>query len=210
MIKLLIADNHVVVRRGLKRILADAPDIVVAGEAASGEEVLNAVRGEDWDAVVLDITMPGSSGLDVLKQLKHERPQLPVLILSVHAEEQYAVRALRAGAAGYMAKNAAPTALVEALRRIVNGRRYVSSDLAELLASEMAGGNEARPHHRLSDREFQVMLMIASGRTIMDIAEGLALSPKTVSTYRRRLLQKMGLASNADLIRYTMQNRLIE
>jgi DNA-binding NarL/FixJ family response regulator len=210
MIKLLIADNHAVIRRGLKRILANSPDIVVAGEAASGDEVLNAVRGEDWDAVVLDISMPGSNGLEVLKQLKHERPQLPVLILSVHAEEQYAVRALRAGAAGYMAKTAAPTALVEAVRRIVTGRKYVSSDLAELLASEMAGGNDARPHHRLSDREFQVMLMLASGRTIMDIAERLALSPKTVSTYRRRLLEKMGLASNADLIRYTLQYHLIE
>jgi DNA-binding NarL/FixJ family response regulator len=154
--------------------------------------------------------MPGSNGLDVLKQVKHERPELPVLMLSVHAEEQYALRALRAGASGYITKTGAPTELIDGIRRVVAGRKYVSSDLAELLAAELGGSAEVLPHHRLSDREFQVMLMLAAGRSIMDIAERLALSPKTVSTYRRRLLEKMGLLSNADLIRYTVTHRLVE
>jgi len=210
MIKVLIADDHAVVRQGLKRILQDAHDMVVAGEAVNGQEVLKKARAEAWDVVILDISMPGHSGLDILKELEHERPKLPVLVLSVHSEDQYAMRVLRAGASGYMTKDSAPGELVNAVRKVASGGRYVSPLLAEKLAFEIGPGSNKLPHETLSDREFQVLRMIATGKAVGEIATELSLSPKTISTYRARLLQKMNLTTNAELIHYAIRNHLIE
>jgi DNA-binding NarL/FixJ family response regulator len=210
MIRALIADDHAVVRQGLKQILGDTPEMVVAGEATNGQEVLDRVRAETWDVVVLDISMPDRSGLDVLKQLRSERPKLPVLVLSMHSEDQYAVRVLKAGASGYLTKDSAPDELVKAIRKVVSGGRYVSSFLAEKLAFEIGTDPSRLPHETLSDREFQVLRLIAAGESVTEIAAELYLSVKTVSTYRARLLQKMNLTTNAELIHYAMQNHLID
>jgi two-component system invasion response regulator UvrY len=210
MIRALIADDHAVVRQGLKQILGDTPEMLVAGEATNGQEVLDKVRAEPWDVVVLDISMPDRSGLDVLKQLRSERPKLPVLVLSMHSEDQYAVRVLKAGASGYLTKDSAPDELVKAIRKVVSGGRYVSSLLAEKLAFEIGTDSSRLPHETLSDREFQVLRGIAAGKSVTEIAAELYLSPKTVSTYRARLLQKMNLGTTAELIHYAMQNHLID
>jgi DNA-binding NarL/FixJ family response regulator len=210
MIRVLIADDHAVVRQGLKQILGGTPEMLVAGEATNGQEVLDKVRAETWDVVVLDISMPDRSGLDVLKQLRSERPKLPVLVLSMHSEDQYAVRVLKAGASGYLTKDSAPDELVKAIRKVVSGGRYVSSFLAEKLAFEIGTDSSRLPHETLSDREFQVLRGIAAGKSVTEIAAELYLSPKTVSTYRARLLQKMNLTTNAELIHYAMQNHLID
>jgi two-component system invasion response regulator UvrY len=210
MIRALIADDHAVVRQGLKQILGDTPEMVVAGEATTGQEVLDKIRAETWDVVVLDISMPDRSGLDVLKQLRSERPKLPVLVLSMHSEDQYAVRVLKAGASGYLTKDSAPDELVKAIRKVVSGGTYVSSFLAEKLAFEIGTDTSRLPHETLSDREFQVLRLIAAGNSVTEIAAELYLSPKTVSTYRARLLQKMNLTTNAELIHYAIQNHLID
>jgi two-component system invasion response regulator UvrY len=210
MIRALIADDHAVVRQGLKQILGDTPEMLVAGEATTGQEVLDKVRAETWDVVVLDISMPDRSGLDVLKQLRSERPKLPVLVLSMHSEDQYAVRVLKAGASGYLTKDSAPDELVKAIRKVVSGGTYVSSFLAEKLAFEIGTDSSRLPHETLSDREFQVLRLIAAGKSVTEIAAELYLSVKTVSTYRARVLQKMNLGTNAELIHYAMQNHLID
>lgn len=210
MIKVLIADDHAVVRQGLKRILQDTHEMMVAGEAVNGQEVLKKVRAEAWDVVILDISMPGHSGLDILKELEHERPKLPVLVLSMHSEDQFAMRVLRAGASGYLTKDSAPDELVKAVRKVARGGKYVSPSLAEKLAYEIGPDSNKLPHETLSDREFQVLRMIATGKAVGEIATELSLSPKTISTYRARLLQKMNLTSNAELIHYAIQNHLID
>jgi two-component system, NarL family, invasion response regulator UvrY len=210
MIRVLIADDHAIVRRGLRQILQELPDVDGIDEAANGQEVLARVRKNAYDLVLLDISMPGNSGLDVLKQIKFERPKLPVLMLSMHPEEQYAVRALKAGASGYLTKESAPEQLINALTKILQGGKYVSEVLAEHIASNLGHPGDRLPHEDLSDREFQIMRMLASGRTVTEIGEELSLSAKTVSTYRTRVLSKMGFKNNADITRYAMQNQLLE
>ena len=200
MITVLIADDHAVVRQGLKQIIADQKDMVVGGEAKNGHEVIELLRQKEWDVVVLDITMPGRSGLDILKDIKSERPELPVLMLSMHPEDQYALRALRAGAAGYLTKESAPEELVVAIRRILRGKKYITESVADAMVDDIKGAVDKEPHDKLSDREFQVLTMIGSGKSLSDIAEELSLSVKTVSTYRTRLLEKMHLKNNAELV----------
>ncbi len=210
MIRILIADDHRIVREGLKQILAETPDMTVVDEASNGQEVLGKVWENDYDVVLLDISMPGRSGLDILKQLKNERPKLAVLVLSMYSEEQYAIRALRAGASGYMTKESAPDDLIEAIRKVSTGRKYISPTVAEKLAVSLEANDERPAHGNLSDREYQVMCMIASGKTIKTIADELSLSVKTVSTYRTRILEKMRMKNNAELTHYSIQNRLVE
>ena len=210
MIHVLIADDHEVVRRGLKDILESERGMRVVAEAASGTEAITLARKTRLDAIVLDISMPGMSGLDVLKELKTICPDVPVLILSIYPEEQYAIRVLKAGAAGYLTKDAAPEELVAAVRRVISGRKYVSPTLAERLARELEEGTDKQPHERLSDREFQLLLMIARGRTVGEIAIELSLSVKTVSTYRSRVLEKTGMRNNAEIMRYVMERNLLD
>lgn len=210
MIKILIADDHAIVREGLKQIVADTSDMIVTAEASDGHEVLALLSKNNYDVVVLDMAMPGLTGLDILKQIKRETPKLPVLILSVHPEEQYAVRSLKAGASGYLTKESAPDELITAIRKVSMGGKYIPSSLAEKLAFELEVDAEKPPHKTLSDREFQVMCMIAKGRTIKNIAEELFLSPKTVSTYRSRILEKMKMKSNEELTHYVINNHLID
>jgi len=210
MIKILIADDHAIVRRGLKQILAETPDMVVAGEAHNGQELLEKARGHQWDVVVLDISMPGRGGLDILKQLKSERPKLPVLMLTIHPEDQYAVRVLRAGASGYLTKESAPDHLVEAIRKVARGGKYISPHLAEKLAFNLEPLSEKPLHEALSDREFQVLRFIASGKTVKEIGEELSLSVKTISTYRTRILEKMKMRNNAELTHYAIQQKLVD
>lgn len=210
MIKILIADDHAIVREGMKQMLAGVPDMVVADEASSGQEALNKIWKGDFDVVVLDIAMPGKSGLDTLKELKSEKPRLPVLILSMYPEEQYAVRVLKAGASGYLTKESAPDELVAAIRRISQGKKYISSSLAEKLAVDLDADAKKPFHEALSDREFQVLCLIASGKTVGEIAEKLSLSVKTISTYRTRILEKMHMKNNAELTYYAIQHHLVE
>lgn len=210
MIKILIADDHTIVREGLKQIVANTDDMEVADEARTGYEVLNKVRNHDYDMVVLDISMPDKHGLDILKQLKSQKPLLPVLVLSMHPEEQYAVRALKGGAAGYLTKESAPDELITAIRRISMGRRYISTSLAEKLAFDLTRDSRKPLHVTLSDREYQVMCMIAAGKRPKDIADELCLSIKTISTYRSRILAKMGMKNNAELTRYAIKQGLVE
>jgi two-component system, NarL family, invasion response regulator UvrY len=210
MIRALVADDHAVVRRGLKDLLGESGDIVVEGEAGSGRELLEKVHERTWDIVVLDINLPDQNGLDLLVELKHVRPDLPVLILTICAEEQFAVRALRAGAAGYVTKESAPEELIQAVRKVVGRGRYVSPGVAERLAHWVDAGAERPPHEILSTREFQIFRLLASGRSVSRAAEEVCLSVKTVSTYRTRILEKMNLKTNADLTLYAVRNRLIE
>jgi two-component system invasion response regulator UvrY len=209
-LKILIADDHPVFRRGLRQIIEEAPDLIVIAEAADGAEALLKARAGSCDVVLLDITMPVKNGIDTLSQLKHERPALPVLVLSMHPEEQYAVRALRAGAAGYLTKESAPEELVAAIRKVCAGGKYVSASLAEHLASIVLREGESLPHDTLSRREYQVMCLIASGKTVSEVARELTLSVKTVSTYRARILEKLQVKNNAELMRYATQNQLVE
>jgi two-component system invasion response regulator UvrY len=208
-IKILIADDHPIVRAGFKQVISDMSDMLVADEAANGQEVLNYIRKKDYDLVLLDISMPGRSGLEVLKDLKSEKPKLPVLILSIYPEEQYAIRALRAGASGYMTKASAPNELIAAIRKISEGGKYISASLAEKLAYYLDGDASKPPHETLSDREYQVMLMIASGKTVTEIADELCLSVKTISTYRTHILDKMKMKNNAEITLYAVQNKLV-
>ena len=209
MIKILIADDHAIVREGLKQIVAETSDMVVVDEASNGQETLDKVWKNDYDVVVLDISMPGRSGLDILKQLKGERSKLPILVLSMHPENQYAVRVLKAGADGYLTKESAPDELIAAIRRVSLGRKYVSSSLAEKLAFDLE--IEEKPlHETLSDREYRVMCMIASGKTVTEIAEEFSLSVKTISTYRSRALEKMEMRNNSELTHYAIKNLLVD
>ncbi len=210
MLRILIADDHAIVRQGLKQIVTETRDMFVAGEARNGQELLNKIKDDDYDVVVLDITMPGRNGIDVLRQLRTERPRLPILMLSIHPEEQYALRALRAGASGYLTKESAPDELVVAIRKVSSGGKYISASLAEKLAFELEAGREQAPHETLSDREYRVMCMIASGKTVMVIARELMLSEKTISTYRSRILQKMNMKNNAELTYYAIKNQLVD
>jgi len=210
MIRILVADDHAIVREGLKQILADVKDMTVRDEAAGGLEALAKIRGGEFDVILLDISMPGRSGLEILKEIKAEHPKLPVLILSMHAEEQYAIRALRAGASGYLTKASAPDELIGAIRKVSCGRKYVSASLAEKLAFELEIDTKRPPHETLSDREYQVMLMIASGKTVKEIADELCLSVKTISTYRTRVMEKMNMKKNAELTLYAIQNHLVD
>ncbi len=208
--KVLIADDHAIVRRGLKLILSEEFDRIIFGEARNGQEVLDLVWKQDWDIVVLDITMPGRSGLEVLKELKQLRPKLPVLILSMHSEDQFGMRVLKAGAAGYMTKENVPEELVKAIKKVLAGGKYISPGLAEQLAFNLEEDTGRPPHEKLSDREYQVMCMIASGRTVKEIADELALSIKTISTYRTRILEKLKMKSSAELTYYAVKNKLVD
>jgi two-component system invasion response regulator UvrY len=210
MLKILIADDHAIVRQGLKQIVTETRDMTVAGEASNGQELLNKIREGEYDVVVLDITMPVRDGMDVLRQLRSEKPRLPVLMLSIHPEEQYALRALRAGASGYLTKESAPDELVVAIRKVSSGGKYISASLAEKLAFELEFGHEQALHEVLSDREYQVLCLIASGKTVTEIAQELSLSEKTISTYRSRILEKMNMKNNAELTYYAIKNQLIE
>jgi two-component system invasion response regulator UvrY len=210
MIKVLIADDHAVVLEGLKQILSETPDINVAAEATHGQEVLDKIRSTAVDVVVLDIAMPGRSGLDVLLHLKRERPNLPVLVLSIHPEDQYAVRVLKAGACGYLTKESAPDQLIAAIRKVVVGGKYVSSSLAEKLAFDLESDVDKPLHETLSDREYEVLCLIALGKTVKEIADKLSLSVKTISTYRSRILEKMKLKNNAELTHYVIRQGLVE
>jgi two-component system, NarL family, invasion response regulator UvrY len=207
--KILLADDHAVVRHGLKQILTDAFKHATYGEARNAQEALDLVWKQKWDVVVLDITMPGRSGLDVLREIKKFKPRLPVLVLSMHPENQFAVRVLKTGASGYMTKESAPDELVGAVKKVLAGGRYVSNALAENLAASLSV-NQKAPQEKLSDREFQVLRLIASGKMITDIARELSLSVKTISTYRSRVLEKMGMKNNAELMHYAIQHRLVE
>jgi two-component system invasion response regulator UvrY len=207
--KILLADDHAVVRHGLKQILADEFKRASFGEARNAHEALDLVWKEHWDVVVLDVTMPGRSGLEVLREIKKSKPRIPVLVLSMHPENQFAVRVLKRGASGYMTKESAPAELVGAIKKVLAGGRYVSNSLAEKLATYLAS-DQKPPQELLSDREFQVLRLIASGKIVSEIARELSLSVKTISTYRTRILEKMGLRNNAELMHYAMQHQLVE
>lgn len=208
--KVLIADDHPVVRHGLKQILSADSDMTVVGEAKNGNEAMELARKLEWDVAVLDYSMPGRSGLELLAEMKREFPQRPVLVLSMHPEELHARRVLKAGGAGYMNKESAGHELAAAIRKVVNGGRYVSASLAERLAVELTPDAQKPPHETLSDREYRVMWLIASGKPINRIAKEMFLSPSTISTYRVRILRKLGLTSNAELVQYAVRHQLIE
>jgi two-component system invasion response regulator UvrY len=209
-IRILIADDHPLLRRGLKDILLRELDGAVCGEAANAQQVISEVQRQDWSLVILDVTMPGRSGLDVLKDLKGLRPKLPVLVLSMHPEDQLSKRALKTGASGYMNKESAPEELIKAVRKVIAGGTYVSPALAERLAVDLHEDSGQPLHEALSVREFEVLRLIASGKTTSQIAELLHLSPPTVSTYRTRILEKMNMTTTAELIKYAMGNRLVD
>ena len=207
--RILIADDHSVVRRGVKQIIKDEFTSVHMGEASTVQEVFTLLRAQKWDLLILDINLSGKNGLEVLKELKSRKSKIPVLVLSMHPEDQFALRAVRAGAAGYLTKAGAPEELVKAIGKILAGGRYVTATLAEKLATEISGDPDKPPHELLSDREYHVMCMIASGKTVTEIGDELSLSVKTISTYRRRLLEKMDLHTNAELTHYVIRNGLV-
>lgn len=210
MIKVAIVDDHAIVRTGLRQFLSDQNDIEVVGEASNGAEALALVRAGNLDVLLMDISMPGQSGIDVLGNIRARAPELPVLILSAYPEQHYATALLRQGASGYLNKECEPDEIVTAVRTLARGRRYITSEVAELLAEQLHGDTEQEPHEKLSEREFQVFLRLARGETITVIADVLALSIKTVSTYRSRVLEKMNLSSNSDLTYYALKHQLIE
>lgn len=209
MIRIVIADDHTIMREGLKRILDGADDIAVVGEATNGFEVLDRVRDGGFDLLLLDLSMPGRSGIDLIRQIKVEAPKLPMLILTMHDEEQYAVRTIRAGAQGYLTKESAGTQLVSAIRRVAAGRPYISPQVAEQLALNIMSPEKELPHKRLSDREFEVFTMLVSGRTLTEIGEQLHLSVKTVSTHKTRIQQKMQMQSLSEIIQYAVAHNLL-
>lgn len=209
MIRILIADDHHVVRKGLRQILLDEFPASVIEEVADAEELIKKVMHAQWDVVISDLSMPGRSGLDALQQIKLSYPNLPVLILSIHPEEQYALRALKSGASGYLSKDAAPDELVKAVKKVMLGKKYISQAIAEKLASSFSSDSLLSPHENLSDREFDVMKLLANGKSVSEIAERLSLSVTTVSTYRARVMVKMNLKSNSDLTRYAIEYKLI-
>lgn len=211
MIHILIADDHDILRAGLKHILADSGDIVVAGEAGNGIEALGLLRSGQWDAIVLDLTMPGRNGIELIKQIRSEFPRLPILILSMHKEDIYAVRALKAGAAGYLCKDNAEAFLAEAIRKVHGGGLFINQNVAERLTMDILQGRHAElPHNRLTDREHQVFLLIVQGMGVSEIGRHLNLSVKTVSTHKASIQAKMDLANTAELVRYAVENRLVE
>lgn len=210
MIKIIIADDHEIVRAGLKQIIADSKEMHVKGEAHDGQQLLEKVRAERYDVILLDIKMPGRSGLEILKQLKTEYPDLPVIVLSMHPEDQYAVRTIKAGASGYLTKETAGEKLIEAIKKVYNGGKYIGPTLAEKLADSIANDKQKAPHEYLTDREYQVICLIASGKTVTEIARELFLSVKTISTYRQRILEKMNMKNNAELTHYVINNNLLE
>lgn len=209
--KILIADDHAILRAGLKHLLSDYPDIQVGGEAANGQEVLTLVRTQNWDVLLLDMTMPGKSGIELIKQIKLIVPKLPILILSMHKEDVFAVRALKAGASGYLCKDNAEEQLVAALRKVATGGLYITATVAEKLALDVLQGDDRStpPHTRLSDREYQIFQAIVSGESVSDIAHKLNLSVKTVSTHKTHIMEKMACDNVADLVRYAIQHELL-
>ena len=210
MIKILVVDDHALIRKGMKQILDNTEDMRVAGEADSGAQAIRMVQASPYDVVLLDITMPDRNGIDVLRQLKINHPQMPVLMLSMHPEEQYALRSMKAGAAGYLSKQSAPTQLVKAIRQVASGKKYISSELAEQLAEGLSQGYQELLHQTLSNREYQTLCLMASGKSLSEIADTMSLSAKTVSVYRARLLEKMKLKNNAEAVRYAINNHLID
>ncbi|MCD6076469.1 MAG: response regulator transcription factor [Ramlibacter sp.] len=211
MIRIVLADDHAIVREGLKRIVGDAADFTVAGEAADGTEVMRVVRETEFDVLVLDLSMPGRSGMELIKLVKAEKPRLRILVLSMHQETQYAVRAIKSGASGYLTKESAPAQLEQAIRKIAAGGAYISSEVAEQLAlGAMPGGGGALPHESLSDREFQVLRLLVAGEAVSDIAQKLNLSVKTVSTHKANLMQKLGLSNATEMLRYALKHGLAD
>jgi len=210
MIRVLVADDHAVVRRGIRQILHETEDIVVAGEASSAAELWSMALEERFHCVILDVNLPGRSGLELLTDLKRQKPELPVIILTVYSEEQYAVRALKSGASGFLTKESAPDKLIEAIRKVVQGGRFITAEVAERLASSVVRGAEGPPHEALTDREFQILKMIGSGKTVSQIGRELSLSVKTISTHRTRILKKMSLKTNSELTHYAIRNHLVE
>jgi two-component system, NarL family, invasion response regulator UvrY len=210
MIRILIADDHVLFREGLKQILSKHSDIVVTDEVGNGKDALDKIWSTDYDVVVLDISMPGQTGWDILSEVKRQKPDLPILILSMHPEDQYAIRMLKAGASGYVSKESVPDELITAIRKVAAGGRYVSQALAEKLAFALNTQTDKMPHQLLSNREFQVMCMLASGKSLKEIADHLCLSEKTITTYRARILEKLELRNNVELTHYAIQHKLIE
>lgn len=208
--KVLIADDHEVVREGVKRLLDEQPGAISCGEAGTPEETLRMALAEEWDVVILDLSFAGKSGLEVVKELKQIRPRLPVLVLTMHSEEQYARRAFKAGAAGFITKDSPRAELSKAIHSVMEGGKYLSHALAEKLIVHLERGDDRPPDETLSDREFQVMRLIASGKTLTEIADLLSLSDKTISTYRARLMEKMGMRTNAELTHYAIQNKLVD
>ncbi|HEU0265571.1 MAG TPA: response regulator transcription factor [Geobacterales bacterium] len=206
---IIIADDHMIFREGLKQVIATTSTMVVSGEASNGQELLQKVQEKSYDLVILDISMPGRNGLDMLLELKKLRPKLPVLVLSMHPEEQYALRAYKSGASGYLTKGSPTSELVDALQKLLLGKKYVSRDLAEALVSNLEESTTTEIHHRLSNREFQVMCMIASGKPVGKIATELSLSVKTISTYRSHILRKLNLQNNSELTRFALENHLV-
>jgi DNA-binding NarL/FixJ family response regulator len=210
MIRIVVADDHTIVREGLKQLLSAASDLSVVGEAQNGHEVLQRVRELEFDVLLLDLSMPGKSGIELIKQVRAEKPKLRIMVLSMHQEPQYAVRAIRAGASGYLTKESASAQLVSAIRKVAGGGAFITDSVAEQLALRAMPQTEGPPHHLLSDREFHVFQRLVSGKTVSDIAAELSLSVKTVSTHKARILQKMNMSNPADLIRYALHHRLIE
>jgi DNA-binding NarL/FixJ family response regulator len=210
MINIFIADDHALVREGVKKIINEETDMKVTGETNNSLEIVDKIKAGEYDALVLDISMPGKSGLDILKEIKIVKPKLPVLILSMHPEDRFAIRALKAGAAGYLTKESVPEELVNAIHKIIGGRKYISPFLAEKLASAIDSDSDRDPHENLSDREYQVMLMIASGKKVTEIGDELSLSIGTVNTYRTRIFEKMSFKSNIELTHYVIENKLLD
>jgi two-component system invasion response regulator UvrY len=208
-IRILVADDHGVVRKGLKQIMTESPEMTIAAEAATGQEALELARSGSFDLVILDIAMPGRSGLDILRELRTEAPSLKVIILSMYPEEQYAIRSLRDGASAYLTKGTSPEELMLAIRTVASGKKYITSSVADKLAAYVEDGSQRLPHDTLSDREMQILVLIGSGKQVSDIAEELNLSIKTVSTYRSRILLKMSMETNAQLIRYSIEHGLV-
>lgn len=210
MIRVVVADDHTIVREGIKQLLSAASDLVIAGEARDGHEVLECVRKLEFDVLLLDMSMPGKSGIELIKQIKNEKPKLRILVLSMHEEQQYAIRAIKAGASGYLIKEGTPAQLVLALRKVASGGAFISAEVAEQLALNAMSETKGLPHEALSDREFQVFRLLASGTGVSDIAEQLHLSVKTISTHKARLMQKMGLDNQSELVRYALAHHLID
>ena len=209
-VRIVLADDHAIVREGLKRIVGDVEDFTVAGEAADGTEVMKAVRGLEFDVLVLDLSMPGRSGMELIKLVKAEKPKLRILVLSMHQEMQYAVRAIKSGASGYLTKESAPALLEQAIRKIAGGGAYISAEVAEQLALGAMPGGDTPPHQTLSDREFEVFRMLVAGEAVSDVAAKLNLSVKTVSTHKSNLMQKLGLSNQTELVRYALKHGLTD
>jgi DNA-binding NarL/FixJ family response regulator len=209
-IRVLVADDHGIVRKGIRQIVDEAGGMKVTGEAESGEHALSLIRAGDFDVVILDVAMPGRGGLDVLREMKTAKPALKVIVLSMYSEEQYAIRSLHEGASAYLTKNCPPEEILLAITTVASGKRYITPSIADRLASYIEEDSQEAPHEKLSNRELQILLLIGAGRQLNDIAEELSLSAKTVSTYRSRILEKMGMETNAHLIRYALQHRLVE